>query len=207
MGTESAAPVNLLDRAVFVVVTMHSQASSPQVRTVFGNRSAINGNGTIMLRMDSNNTTPLAPMYTYMDRDRESWYGSWFGMFGSNAFGPPFEIPYVWAFQYRQAGADVELKHLPHSDKTQNSAPETIMIKNTTINAKYGSEWLLSRHHRGINHRCLLPSGWRNGPSPTDVGAEHGNCTLHEIVVSNAPLTDAEFVGTYKALATRWAAA
>ena len=196
LGTVTAPPVGLLGCCVFVAVTLHAQTATPSVRTVLSTRNSAGGPGSLTLRMDSNSATPLGPMVSYADCERQRWYGSAYG-----PTGPPFDLPSVWAFrpvagacagdrrQYAPKGADVELKHLPHSD-ARATVPDTVVIPGASIPAAYRNE--------------LQLGGWRGAASDTDSGGEHGNCTVHEVVVYNGPLSDADMVGVYASLVRRW---
>lgn len=92
---------------------------------------------------------------------------------------------------YVQKGADIELKHLPHSNSKITNAPETITIKNATIPPDYRNE--------------LNVGAWRWATAgPEDIGLEHGDCTIHELVIYKGTLSDADMQRVYTALVARW---
>lgn len=99
----------------------------------------------------------------------------------------------MWAFQYVQQGADVVLKHVAAGGAVEAT---TALMPGTTLPTDYTNE--------------LTLGGWRTGAVNTfnggDGGGEHGECTLHEVLITRGPLTDAELAAVHGALRSRWRA-
>lgn len=190
LGTGSGgATLSLFNRAVFLVVTVHRQSNTPNVRHLLGNRGLSDPKGgDVFLRVDADNTHPEGPYVVYADLGAGNFVGSPFGRY-QDRYGPPLDAPFVWAFQLVTTTTTTTLKRIGLAGA--QFAVETVTLPNGGVNVAYANE--------------LTLGGWRNAPPVnTDAGTESGNCTVHEVVVTTAPLDDADLLATYNGLRTKW---
>jgi hypothetical protein len=193
MGTVSSTPASLTGRAVFIVATMHGQSNCPEQRTVISNRRSLGGAGSITLRMlCSGPNAGIGPLATLAE-DSGGWKD-----FPYSDTSHAFEEIHVWGFragrrhrppsrhQYVQKGANIELKQLLRN----NGGLYTVTIPAVTLSPTYTAE--------------LQLGGWRSVGTPLDIGGEHGNLTVHEVVVYDGALPDSDLLKVHSSLVDGW---
>lgn len=74
----TGAPLSLVNRAVFVVVTVHA-ASGASFRTLLANRRGSDRPGTVILRLDCTPANPFGPCTTYAATQDKGWFTAQFG--------------------------------------------------------------------------------------------------------------------------------
>lgn len=151
-----------------------------------GNRRGGSNPGTVVLRLDSSPNRADEHFLTFVERATSGW---WANSNGSIPATAALDVPLVLAFQFSANGTDVVVKHLPHSDPNNHIGVETVTLANTSVDVSYANEIALG--------------GWRINGTDANTG-EHGNCTIHELLISNGPLPDAMMLAVYDALRHRW---
>lgn len=179
LGTRTPASVPLFGRCVFVVCTLRPSTITA-FATVLTDRGAPDGPvGSVILRADG------ARMAVYLRRS-DRWFGSlWAGDL-------PGDRPRVWGFQYTEDGGDVLLRCVPNQTTLGTAAVGAQVMPNVSgaPDAPYGE---------------LQVGGWRNsGALETDGGTEAGDCTVHEVVVFEDALSDADMLAVYASLVLMW---
>ena len=178
MSTVAASPQPLYGRAVFVVVTMHAQ-TTPSNRVVLGHRPfPENPPGSMLLRLETS-----GKMVTWLFNPNGGWRS-----FEYNT-AVVMEQRQVWGLQYQFRKPSTIRQHVSSGGAGQ-AARVTMDMLGDIPNTDPG---------------CEFSFGAARSPA-VGYGGEHGNCTIHEVLLFSGPLSDGDLVAVHGHLSRKWAA-
>lgn len=174
---------------VFVVFTLHDPtppASPSAPRTVVGMHRGDDPKDArgSLLRVNSER---FGPVVAGMHTNTQSLLATWWG-----PYVPVADTTYVYGFHYGYTGDQAVLKRLPADSGNALPLPgiDTVDIPPFTNAA---SEFTVG----GIRTPGMPMS-------ETDNGQDNGHCTVHEIVLYDGTLSDADAKAVYKSLRAKW---